>query len=276
MADQFAPSHSFSLFDLSGRVAVVTGAAAGIGKGIALGLARHGADVLACDVNQEGLDLTVAAIADMGRAARGVWADVVDDAQIIALFAECDRAFGRVDILVNNVGHGSRATPEELDVADWNFVFQTGVTASFRCAQEAGRRMIAAGRGGSIINISSIAGATALGRGNLVHSANKGAVNQMTKELAVEWAKHGIRVNAILPCQVMTEGFQVWLDSPNFDPTLMDRFITGIPMGRLALAEDMAGPAVFLASDAAAMVTGTLLGVDGGNLALNAGGSHTW
>ena len=152
----------------------------------------------------------------------------------------------------------------------------TGVTASFLCAQEAGRRMIAAGRGGSIVNISSIAGATALGRGNLSHSVNKGAVHQLTRELAVEWAKHGIRVNAILPCQVLTEGFRAWLDSPGFDPALMDRFLTGIPMNRLAEPEDIVGPTVFLASDAAAMVTGTLLPVDGGNLALNAGGSHTW
>ena len=100
--------------------------------------------------------------------------------------------------------------------------------------------MIEAGRGGSIINISSIAGALALGRGNLAHSANKGAVNQMTKELAVEWAKYGIRVNAILPCQVLTEGFQKWLDSPSFDPAMMDSFLRGIPMNRLVKPEDMA------------------------------------
>jgi NAD(P)-dependent dehydrogenase (short-subunit alcohol dehydrogenase family) len=131
-------------------------------------------------------------------------------------------------------------------------------------------------RGGSIINISSIAGATALGRGNLTHSVNKGGVNQLTRELAVEWAKHNIRVNAILPCQVLTEGFQRWLDSPEFDPNLMTNFLSGIPMNRLANPDDMVGPAVFLASDAASMVTGALLPVDGGNLALNAGGSHTW
>ncbi len=136
--------------------------------------------------------------------------------------------------------------------------------------------MIAQATGGSIINIMSIAGVSALGRGNLTHSMNKGAVGMLTRELAVEWAKHGIRVNAILPCQVLTEGFQKWLDSPAFDPALMDKFLTGIPMNRLAKPEEMAGPAVFLASDAAAMVTGVLLPVDGGNLALNAGGSHTW
>lgn len=267
---------SIDLFDLSGRVAVVTGAGAGIGRGIARGLARAGADLAICDIDPDGLQTTVEQIETIGRRAVGVICDVGEPGAIEDFFVTVDDAFGKVDILVNNVGHGSRSRPEDLALEDWDFVLRTGVTASFRCAQEAGRRMIAAGTGGSIINISSIAGALALGRGNLVHSVNKGGVNQLTRELAVEWAKHGIRVNAILPCQVLTEGFQTWLDSPSFDPDLIERFLQGIPMGRLASAEDMVGPAIFLASDAAAMVTGTLLGVDGGNLALNAGGSHTW
>lgn len=264
------------LFALPGRVALVTGAGAGIGRGIALGLAQAGADLLVCDIDGDGLTETVRQIEALGRRGHGVRCDVGSDGQIMDLFAELDRVFGRIDILVNNVGHNKRSTPEDLPREELEFVLATGVTASFRCAQEAGRRMIAAGRGGSIINISSIAGISALGRGNLAHSVNKGGLNQLTRELAVEWAKHGIRVNAILPCQVLTEGFQVWLDSPGFDPALMERFLVGIPMGRLATVDDMVGPALFLASDAAAMVTGTLLGVDGGNLALNAGGSHTW
>jgi NAD(P)-dependent dehydrogenase (short-subunit alcohol dehydrogenase family) len=264
------------LFSLEGRVAVVTGAAAGIGRAIAVGLAENGADVAVCDINEDGLANTVRSIRALGRKGIAVRCDVEHPSEIEHLFAEVDRSFGRIDILVNNVGHVARAKPEELTLDDWNWVLATGVTAALLCAQEAGRRMMAAGRGGSIINISSIAGATALGRGNLSHSMNKGAIHQLTRELAVEWAKHGIRVNAILPCQVLTEGFQQWLDSPTFDPALIDRFLTGIPMNRLAKPEDIAGPAVFLASDAAAMVTGTLLAVDGGNLALNAGGSHTW
>jgi NAD(P)-dependent dehydrogenase (short-subunit alcohol dehydrogenase family) len=271
--EQFVP---IDLFDLSGRVAVVTGAAHGIGKAIALALARHGADLVVCDLDAEALAATATEIEALGRNAAFTRADIADPDDIKRLFALVDDAFGRIDILVNNVGTGVRRHPEDLTLAEFNHVIQTGVTGSLLCAQEAGRRMIAAGRGGSIINISSIAGASALGRGNLAHSVNKGAVNMLTKELAVEWAKHGIRVNAILPCQVLTEGFQKWLDSPTFDPALYNRFLVGIPMNRLATPEDIAGPAVFLASDAAAMVTGTLLGVDGGNLALNAGGSHTW
>jgi NAD(P)-dependent dehydrogenase (short-subunit alcohol dehydrogenase family) len=270
------PSDGLGLFDLSGRVAVVTGAANGIGKAIALALVRHGADLAVCDLDETGLEGTVAEIEALGRKVVATRADIGNPGDIVRLFALVDDAFGRVDVLVNNVGMGARYHPEDLPLADFQRVLQTGVTGSLLCAQEAGRRMIAAGRGGSIINISSIAGASALGRGNLAHSVNKGGVNMLTKELAVEWAKHGIRVNAILPCQVLTEGFQKWLDSPTFDPALYDRFLMGIPMNRLATPEDIAGPAVFLASDAAAMVTGALLGVDGGNLALNAGGSHTW
>jgi len=263
-------------FSLGGRVAVVTGAAAGIGRAIAVGLARHGADVAACDIDEAGLAATIALVEAQGRRGLGLRCDVEQPDQIAAFFAAVDAAFGRLDILVNNVGHVARAKPEELPRDRFAWVLATGVTASLLCAQEAWRRMTAGGRGGSIINVSSIAGSSALGRGNLSHSANKGALNQLTRELAVEWAKHGIRVNAILPCQVLTEGFQAWLDSPGFDPLLMERFLAGIPLGRLADPEEMVGPVVFLASDAAAMVTGTLLPVDGGNLALNAGGSHTW
>jgi NAD(P)-dependent dehydrogenase (short-subunit alcohol dehydrogenase family) len=265
-----------SYFDLSGKVALVTGGGLGIGRAIAVGFADHGADVLVCDLHQDDLDETKRRVEAAGRRCVTSITNIGDEADIHALFALLDREFGRIDILLNNVGIGARFRPEDLPIERFKEVLEIGVFGSFLCAQEAGRRMIAAGTGGSIIHTSSIAGVVALGRGNLAHSVNKGAINSMTRELAVEWAHHGIRVNAILPCQVLTEGFQKWLDSPSFDPALMGRFLSGIPMNRLATAEDMAGPAVFLASDAAAMVTGTLLGVDGGNLALNAGGSHTW
>jgi NAD(P)-dependent dehydrogenase (short-subunit alcohol dehydrogenase family) len=263
-------------FDLDRRVAIVTGAGAGIGKAIALGLARNGADIVVCDIDEPSVQQTAAEAMSYGRRAEAVRCDVEHPDQIEALFARTDAVFGSVDILVNNVGHLVRKKPQDLDREDLLWVLKIGALATFQCSQEAFRRMAPNNRGGSIINISSIAGATALGRGNLTHSVNKGGVNQLTRELAVEWAKHNIRVNAILPCQVLTEGFQRWLDSPEFDPNLMTSFLSGIPMNRLANPDDMVGPAVFLASDAASMVTGALLPVDGGNLALNAGGSHTW
>jgi NAD(P)-dependent dehydrogenase (short-subunit alcohol dehydrogenase family) len=264
------------LFDLSGKVALVTGAGAGIGRAIVEGFAEQGADALICDIDDAGMAETIRLIEAQGRCGYGLHCDVSVPEQRNALFAELDNRFGRIDILVNNVGHVRRGRPEELPQSDLEFTLQTGVLASFAIAQAAAQRMIAAGHGGSIINISSIAGVTALGRGNLTHSANKGAVNQMTRELAVEWAHFGIRVNAILPCQVLTEGFKQWMTMPTFDERIHRRMLDGIPMNRMATPREMAGPAIFLASDAAAMVTGTLLGVDGGNLAMNAGGSHTW
>lgn len=264
---------STSLFRLDGKVALITGGGAGIGQAIAVGFAAAGADIAFCDLTEEMLGKTRTAIDAQDRRVLAMTADTGRPADIERMFTAIDREFGRLDILVNNVGATKRHRPEEHPLDEWNQVLEIGGTGAFLCAQHAFQRMTTNDQGGSIINISSIAGAAALGRGNLSHSVNKGAVGMLTKELAVEWAKHGIRVNAILPCQVLTKGFQSWLDSPTFDPALMDRFLTGIPMNRLARPDEIAGPAIFLASEAASMVTGVLLPVDGGNLALNAGGS---
>jgi len=130
--------------------------------------------------------------------------------------------------------------------------------------------------GGCIVNVGSIAGASGMGRGNFPYSCAKAAVNQLTKELAVEYARNKIRVNAIMPAQVLTPGFRQLLEDPRFQATIRARTEAGIPMGRLLNPEEMAGPILFLASAAASAVTGALLPVDGGNLAMNAGGSHTW
>ena len=127
---------------------------------------------------------------------------------------------------------------------------------------------------GSIINISSIGGASGVGRGNFAYDVSKAGVLQLTRELAIEWAKHNIRVNAILPCQVRTDALQRLIDDPQFDTSaLVSRFLTGIPLQRLGEPEDIVGPVIFLASNAAAMMTGALVPVDGGNLAFNAGGT---
>ena len=139
-------------------------------------------------------------------------------------------------------------------------------------AQAAARRMIAAGGGGSIVNVSSISGATALGRGNLAFGVSKAGVDQMTRELAVEWAIHRIRVNSILPCQFLNDGLRGVIADPA-KTRIVERMIGGIPMGRMGRAEEIVGPILFLASPAAAMVTGVNLPVDGGNLAMNPGGS---
>jgi NAD(P)-dependent dehydrogenase (short-subunit alcohol dehydrogenase family) len=137
--------------------------------------------------------------------------------------------------------------------------------------------MIAQGHGGSIINISSVTGSSGFGRGLVVYPVSKAGLNQLTRELAVEWAQYQIRVNAIQPCQFRTPAFQHQLDDPSVDASaLSEQFLSGIPLRRFGELGDIVGPAVFLASDAAAMVTGAMLPVDGGNLALNASGMPVW
>jgi len=132
--------------------------------------------------------------------------------------------------------------------------------------------MIARGQGGSIVNVSSIASASSLGRGNLAYGASKSGVNQLTRELAVEWAHHRIRVNAIQPCQFLNDSWRAMAADPSKSP-LVQRVLSGIPMGRMGEPREIVGPVLFLVSDAASMVTGALLPVDGGNLALNPTGS---
>jgi NAD(P)-dependent dehydrogenase (short-subunit alcohol dehydrogenase family) len=264
------------LFDLTGRVAVVTGAGSGLGRAMSIGLARAGASVAVSDLNAA----TAAETADMVRAAGGQAIATKCDTrlpdEIVALFAASDAAFGRLDILINNAGIGSHMHPEDLGLEEWQNVLSVNITGYFLCAQQAGKRMIPQKKG-AIVNIGSIGGVSALGRGNFVYDISKAAVHHFTRELAVEWARHNIRVNALAPCQIRTPALQELVESPKFDSAkLIERFLTGIPLGRFGEAEDLVGPAIFLASDASAMVTGSTLGVDGGNLALNGGGSHQW
>lgn len=267
------------LFDLSGKVAVVTGAGAngGIGHAIAVGLAQHGADLFVSDIDEPGVNTTAAEIRQLGGRVELAPCDISGEDQVTALFAAVDRCFGRVDVLVNvPYAFPSRVHPDELTLEAWHKTLAVSLTGYFLCAQQAIRRMLAQG-GGSILNIGSIAGVSALGRGNFPYSVAKAGVNQMTRELAVEYAGQGIRVNAILPAQVLTPSFkQALLGDSRFSAKLKARLLMGIPQNRLLEPEEFVGPAVFLCSQAAAAVTGILLPVDGGNLALNAGGSHRW
>jgi NAD(P)-dependent dehydrogenase (short-subunit alcohol dehydrogenase family) len=270
---------STNWFDLSGRVALVTGAGANGGNGhaIALGLAAHGADLLVSDIDVPGVEQTADEIRALGRRAVACRCDVGEPAEIAAMFALLDQHFDQIDILVNNVGIGHRARPEELSLDDWRRVVRVNLDGTFLCSMEAGRRMIRRGQGGSIISISSIAGSSALGRGNFVYSASKGGINQFTRELAVEWSIHQIRVNAIQPAQIMTPALRAIFERSQLNAErTRERMLVGIPLGRFGEPEDVAKAAVFLASDAASFITGHLLPVDGGNLALNAGGSRVW
>jgi NAD(P)-dependent dehydrogenase (short-subunit alcohol dehydrogenase family) len=261
-----------NLFDLTGRVALVSGAAQGIGRAMALALAEAGADLVLADLNADGVRRTAGQIEGLGRRGLPVTCDVSVPEQIRALFTQLDQAFGRIDFLGNVAGEAVRARPEEISLADVEWTWRNLVYGRFCCCQEAGRRMLAAGRG-SIVNIGSLASVTALGRGHIAYSMAMGAVAQMTRELSTEWSGRGVRVNAILPAQVVNRGLEARMAA---DPGLRDRFLSGIPSGRLGRPDDIKGLAVWLASDASSWITGALIPMDGGNLAMNAGGSVRW
>jgi len=225
------------------------------------------------DIDVAAATRTVDQIIAAGGRAQAWTCDISSEQQVEAAFAEIETKLGHVGVLVNNAGINPRALPLEVDIETWQRVLAVNLTGYFLCARAAGRGMVARGYG-SIVNISSIAGSTALGRGNFAYSVTKGGVDAMTRELAVEWGRHGVRVNAVAPCQVATAGFLAneKARTQAGDPTVSD-YRRGIPMGRAAEPADIAAAVVYLASDAAAMVTGVTLPVDGGNLAFNAGGT---
>ena len=268
------------LFDLTGKIAVVTGAGAngGIGHALALGFAHYGADIVVADIDKQGAGITGEEIESIGRRTLVATVDVSDEEQVEDLFTGAEEYFGQIDILANvPFAFPERVRPHELTLEGWQKTLDVSLTGYFLCARQALRSMIENDTGGCILNIGSIAGMTGVGRGNFPYSTAKGGVTQLTRELAVEYARQGIRVNAIIPAQVLTPALEnMLLTNPRFQDTIANEFLKGIPLGRLMEPQDFIGPAVFLCSAAAAAMTGVLLPVDGGNLAMNAGGSHTW
>lgn len=258
-----------NLFDLTGRVALVSGAASGMGRASSLALAEHGADLVLADLNGEGLERMAADIAALGRRAVPVVCNMSDPAEITGLFERLDREFGRIDFLGNIAGEGILCRPEDITLDQVQTVLQNLVVGRFFACQQAGRRMLAAGRG-SILNIGSLASITALGRGHIAYSMAMGAVVQMTRELSTEWSGRGVRVNAILPAQVVNPSLEKRMAA---DPSMEGKWLSGIPRGRLGRPDDIRGLAVLLASDASSWITGTLIPMDGGNLAMNSGGT---
>lgn len=258
------------IFDLSGRVAVVSGAANGMGKQMAIAVVEAGADALLVDFDADGVKQTARELAYLGRKVVTAVCDVSDLASIDKLWATVDKEFGRVDFLGNVAGNGAVGKPEEIPIETVTQVLQNLVIGRFYMCQHAGKRMLKQGKG-SIVNIGSLASMNALGRGHVAYSMAMGAVIQMTRELSTEWSSRGVRVNAILPAQVMNKGLEKRLAE---DPKLEARFLRGLPIGRLGNPEEIKGLSILLASDASSFMTGALIPFDGGNLAKNAGGSH--
>jgi len=246
-------------FDLEGRVALVTGAARGIGRAVALAMAHAGADValgLRDDSSAAGLQAEIEAL---GRRALRVPMDVRDLGQVSSAVATVAGSLGRLDVLVNNAGLGPANPAENVTEADFDLTMDVNVKGAFFAAQAAGRVMIEQGFG-RIVSLSSQAGFVALPT-EAVYCMSKAAVTHMTRCLAVEWGQHGVTVNAVAPTFIETDGTAADLADPAFRADVLER-IAGLH--RVGMPMDVAGAVVFLASPAAAMITGTTLLVDGG------------
>lgn len=245
--------------DLSGKVALVTGGTRGIGEGCALALARCGADVAICSRHAADQEAVLAQVRALGVRSRGYECDVASLDSIRTMFEALERDFGRLDILVNNAGVTRPQPALEMDEAAWDYVLDVNLKGAFFVAQAAGRLMVRGGRGGKIINMSSVLSEVVLEK-RANYAASKGGLRQVTRTLALEWARHGIQVNALGPTYVETPLVQRFLADPEFRADILRR----IPAGRIALVDDIVGAVLFLASNAADMITGQTLLIDGG------------
>jgi len=250
-------------FSLDGKVALVTGARRGIGRAMALALAEAGADVAICDNVAEGgeMEAVVKEIQQFGRRSLAVQADVTRKSEVDSMVGKVEGELGPIDILVNNAGIGGGSTMLETSEELWHKVIDVNLTGCFLCSQAVGKRM-AEREGGNIISIASAAGIRGFS-GRNTYNVSKAGVIMLTKILARDWGKYGIRVNAIAPSIVKTEMAKSYAEDPKAEAAEAAR----IPAGRLGVVADFAGPVVFLASDASSYVTGHTLVVDGGQLA---------
>ena len=249
---------SGEMFRLDGKAALITGAATGLGAATAVALARSGADVVLTDRPGVSLDETAAKAATAGHRVVQIPVDICDTKQIRDGVAAVEKELGRIDILVNNAGINRPAAGLEVTEENWDAVFDTNVKGQFFMAQAVAGPMIARGWG-RIVFISSQSGLVAIA-GQPVYCASKAAVILLAKTLAVEWAKHGVTVNAVAPTFVEINLTRKRLANPEFRKFVVDR----IPSGKLAIPEDVAAAVVYLASEEARMVTGAVLSVDGG------------
>jgi len=244
-------------FDLSGKVAVITGAAGGIGAAISRALAEAGASVIVADVNQSGAEQLAG---EIGSAGRAIAVDVTDEASVEAMFTSAKEAFGGVDIFVASAGISDTGTVVETSLDEWNRVLAVNLTGNFLCTRAAARMMRKQGRGGRLIVIGSPTGHRGALRGHVAYASSKGGSFSMVKTLARTLAVDRITVNVVSPGQTDTE--LLWTTNPR---EAIAEIVKSVPLG-LASTTDVAGGVLYLASDAACHVTGTSLDIDGGGV----------
>ena len=248
-----------SLFGLDGKVALVTGASSGLGDRFARALALAGARVLVCARREDRLRALVEDIARDGGKAAAVRLDVTDEIAVGEAFDAAEAAFGPVDILVNNAGIAIMGSVIETPVEEWDEVINVNLRAAFLVAREGARRMVAQGAGGSIINIASILSSFGT-KGGAAYCASKGGVAQLTRTMALELARHDIRVNAIAPGYFVSE-----MNDEYFETEAAKRMIQGIPMRRVADPSELDAALLTLAGPGGSYITGSIVTVDGGH-----------
>jgi NAD(P)-dependent dehydrogenase (short-subunit alcohol dehydrogenase family) len=258
MANDRAPPDA-PRFDLTGKIALVTGAARGIGNACAVALAQAGADVVLGLRDVASAGPLVETIRALGRRVLPLQMNVVERKQVDRAVADAERHFGRIDILVNNAGIGPPNPAEDVTEEDFDATVAVNLKGTFFVSQAVGRVMIRSGGGGRIINLGSQAGLVALPTES-IYCMTKAAISHLTRCLAVEWGRHGINVNAVAPTFIRTPGTVKWLQDDAFRTDLLAK----IPLGRVGDPIDVSGAVVFLASPAAALITGATLVIDGG------------
>jgi NAD(P)-dependent dehydrogenase (short-subunit alcohol dehydrogenase family) len=247
------------MFDLTGKVAVVTGGAGGLGRPISVGLAKAGADVVVDDLAVANPQAVADEIKGLGRKALAVSYDVTSAEAMKEMVDLVVKQFGKIDILMNTAGINCRFSAEEMPSEEYEKVVRFNTLGTFLPCQAVGKVMIEQ-RKGKIINMGSVRGWVAPAMGGTAYATSKGGVHQLTRTLAVEWAKYGINVNAIAPALIMTDMTREFLSKPE----IYSKMTAEIPLGRLGAPEDIVGPIVLLASDASDFITGQIIYVDGG------------
>lgn len=250
-------------FRLDGRVALVAGGGGAIGSALAETLGAAGAAVVVTGRSAESLEPVTAHLELDGAEALAVAADLTEEAEAERVVAAALERFGRLDVIVNAVGGGAGKVlydAQDYPRDAWDWIFELNVRAVLVPTQAAVRAMIAGGRGGRVLNISSVRASLGINAGYSAYVAAKGAISSLTRQWATEWAKHGITVNAIAPTFVDTPQVAMLLDDPQFKAGIVSR----IPLGRVGGTDDLAGAALFFCSDASSFVTGQILGIDGG------------